>query len=118
MVCSFCSPDSGCWLEFSSQCAEDLFRQAAQGRATTLGAQHSDALSSKHWQAQSLYKLQKYSEAEDLFRQVAQGRATTLGAQHSDTLSSKRWLEATLSQLKDSKPNPSSNRIVPKLLFQ
>jgi serine/threonine protein kinase/tetratricopeptide (TPR) repeat protein len=61
-------------------------------RAATLGANHSNTVTSKNNLARLYYRQAKYDQAETLYKEVIATRTAQQGANHRDTLTSKNDL--------------------------
>jgi tetratricopeptide (TPR) repeat protein len=68
--------------------AEEISRDALDGREKVLGPEHPDTLTSVNNLGSVLERQGKYEEAEAMHRRALKGREKVLGLEHPDTLTS------------------------------
>jgi tetratricopeptide (TPR) repeat protein len=78
--------------------AESEFRQVAEARQHTLGAEHEDTLIAEHFLAVTLTDSGRLGQAERMFRQVLDKRLEALGPDHPHTLTTRHWIAAVLAR--------------------
>jgi len=78
--------------------AEQLHREALEGRRSLLGENHPDTLTSKSNLANVLQMQGRLAQAEQLHREALEGRQSLLGENDPDTLGSKHQLATVLQQ--------------------
>ena len=77
--------------------AEQLLRQAADGKRRTMGPEHPSVFYSLDTLGNVLKKEKRYAESEKVYRQVFDARSRVLGAANPDTAFSAYALACVLS---------------------
>ncbi|MEU0538282.1 tetratricopeptide repeat protein [Nocardia sp. NPDC005978] len=72
--------------------AEQLYRDVAAARHSTLGPEHHDTLTTRHYLARTLRQSRKLDEAAELARSTYAARSRLFGERNPDTLTARHGL--------------------------